>query len=234
MQLDEAERGFSFMRDGRWTCAWAARGPSAADLVNEERGRAGAHLLRLRRGAEIAAHRRARWCAAAPSSRSSAPSTWPSWWRSALGGRRGAPVHPGHRVFQALRIAVNEELGELEAGLRAAERVLAPGEAGGGDLPLAGGPHREELPDRARRAHARRLAPPAADPARARAQLRTDLQRRARAGAAPRPPPTRARGPPSCARRGALAPRPGGKRHEPVPQPFPRRPRSSSSPPSSA
>jgi 16S rRNA (cytosine1402-N4)-methyltransferase len=44
-----------------------------------------------------------------------------------LGGRRGAKVHPATRVFQALRIAVNEELSELEAGLLAAERVLKPG-----------------------------------------------------------------------------------------------------------
>ena len=45
----------------------------------------------------------------------------------ALGGRRGAKVHPATKVFQALRIAVNEELAELEAGLEAAEQVLAAG-----------------------------------------------------------------------------------------------------------
>ena len=45
----------------------------------------------------------------------------------ALGGRRGAKVHPATRVFQALRIAVNEELSELEAGLLAAERNLKAG-----------------------------------------------------------------------------------------------------------
>jgi 16S rRNA (cytosine1402-N4)-methyltransferase len=44
-----------------------------------------------------------------------------------LGGRRGARIHPATRVFQALRIAVNDELSELEAGLVAAERILKAG-----------------------------------------------------------------------------------------------------------
>lgn len=45
----------------------------------------------------------------------------------ALGGRRGAKTHPATKSFQALRIAVNEELTELEAGLAAAEKILKSG-----------------------------------------------------------------------------------------------------------
>jgi 16S rRNA (cytosine1402-N4)-methyltransferase len=45
----------------------------------------------------------------------------------AVGGRKGARTHPATKTFQALRMLVNDELGELARGLSAAERVLAPG-----------------------------------------------------------------------------------------------------------
>ena len=127
MQLDEAERGFSFLRDGPLDMRMGPEGETAADLVN---GREPGELVRMLRlyGEEPQARR---IVAALMRRREVEPFTrtldLAETVERALGGRRGAPVHPATRTFQALRIAVNDELGELRAGLSAAERALAPG-----------------------------------------------------------------------------------------------------------
>jgi 16S rRNA (cytosine1402-N4)-methyltransferase len=127
MQLDEAERGFSFMKDGPLDMRMAADGPTAADLVNTAEE---AELARIfyeygeERASRRIAHALVRRRAEQPFARTL---DLADTVEKALGGRRGAPTHPATRVFQALRIAVNDELGELEAGLAAAERALKPG-----------------------------------------------------------------------------------------------------------
>jgi 16S rRNA (cytosine1402-N4)-methyltransferase len=127
MQLDEAERGFSFMRDGPLNMRMGAEGPTAADIVNQAPA---AELNRIFRvfGEEPQGRRIA---AAIDRRRTEQPFTrtldLAEFVERVLGGRRGAKVHPATRVFQALRIAVNAELEELEAGLLAAERVLKAG-----------------------------------------------------------------------------------------------------------
>lgn len=127
MQLDEADRGFSFMRDGPLDMRMSQAGLSAADLVNTEAEEELARILWLY-GEERASRRVA---AAIVRRRAETPFTrtldLAEVVERALGGRRGAPTHPATRTFQALRIAVNDELGELEAGLEAAERLLAEG-----------------------------------------------------------------------------------------------------------
>jgi len=124
MQLDEAERGFSFMRDGPLDMRMAADGPTAADLVNETEPAELARILFVY-GEERESRRIAR---AIARRREEQPFTrtleLAEFIEKALGGRRGAKVHPATRSFQAIRIAVNEELSELEAGLAAAERAL--------------------------------------------------------------------------------------------------------------
>ncbi|RAK51294.1 16S rRNA (cytosine(1402)-N(4))-methyltransferase RsmH [Phenylobacterium deserti] len=127
MQLDEAERGFSFLRDGPLDMRMGADGPTAADLVNTAEAAEIARVLYVygeerqsRRIASAIVRRRAEQ----PFTRTLELA---DFIEQVLGGRRGAKVHPATRSFQGLRIAVNDELGELEAGLAAAERALKPG-----------------------------------------------------------------------------------------------------------
>lgn len=127
MQLDEAERGFSFMRDGPLDMRMGGDVPSAADIINTAEQ---AELARIfyvygeeresRRVASFIVRRRAE----RPFERTL---DLAEVVERALGGRRGGKVHPATKTFQALRIAVNEELSELEQGLEAAERILKVG-----------------------------------------------------------------------------------------------------------
>jgi 16S rRNA (cytosine1402-N4)-methyltransferase len=126
MQLDQAERGFSFMRDGPLDMRMSIEGRSAADIVNEDDRDEIARILWL-----YGEERRSRAIAAAICRRrEEKPFTHTldlaEVIEKALGGRRGAPVHPATRSFQALRIMVNDELGELEAALETAETLLRP------------------------------------------------------------------------------------------------------------
>jgi 16S rRNA (cytosine1402-N4)-methyltransferase len=127
MQLDEAERGFSFMRDGPLDMRMGAEGQTAADLVNTAEPAEIARILFVY-GEERESRRIAR---AIARRREEQPFTrtleLAEFIEKTLGGRRGAKVHPASRSFLGLRIAVNEELSELEAGLVAAERSLKAG-----------------------------------------------------------------------------------------------------------
>ena len=127
MQLDRAERGFSFLRDGPLDMRMGQDGPSAADLVNAASAEDIADILH-HYGEERAARRIARAIVAA---RAEAPVTRTLQLAGIVAGCLPRPkpgqIHPATRSFQALRIAVNDEFGALVAGLEAAERALAPG-----------------------------------------------------------------------------------------------------------
>jgi 16S rRNA (cytosine1402-N4)-methyltransferase len=127
MQLDQAERGFSFLRDGPLDMRMSGEGPSAADIVNGWDHGPLAHIFK-QYGEE---RQSGRIASAILRRRAEQPFTrtldLAETIEAAVGGRRGAPIHPATRVFQALRIAVNDELGQLEAGLAAAEAALSPG-----------------------------------------------------------------------------------------------------------
>lgn len=124
MQLDRAERGFSFQADGPLDMRMGGDGPTAADFVNTaEEGEIADVLFGY--GEERQSRRVARAIVAArPIARTGELAAVV---RRALGSRAHERKDPATRTFQALRIHVNRELGELEDGLRAAERVLKPG-----------------------------------------------------------------------------------------------------------
>ena len=125
MQLDQAERGFSFRQDGPLDMRMARSGPSAADAVNGLDQSELAAVFRVY-GEERKAGRAAR-AIVAERARTPIATTGrlAEIVASAVGGKPGR-THPATRVFQALRIFVNDELGELARGLAAAERVLKP------------------------------------------------------------------------------------------------------------
>ncbi len=126
MQLDRAERGFSFMRDGPLDMRMSRSGPSAADLVNAADEADLAGIFR-HYGEERAARRIARLIVERRKvERIETTGQLVRLVEKCL-PRRAGRHHPATRVFQALRIAVNDELGELVKGLEAAERALAPG-----------------------------------------------------------------------------------------------------------
>lgn len=127
MQIDEADRGFSFQRNGPLDMRMSREGVSAADVVNRAKV---SDLIRIFGflGEEKHAGRIAR---AIEKRRASEPFTTTrdlaNLIESVNPRKAKDKIHPATRVFQALRIFVNDELGELAQALFAAERALKPG-----------------------------------------------------------------------------------------------------------
>ena len=129
MQLDQAERGFSFRNDGPLDMrmdAGSSDTPSAADVVNTYEPRDLAQIFKVlgeERQAKRIANAIVRRREDEPFTRTADLADLVS---RVIGGKPQR-IHPATRVFQALRIYVNDELGELARGLIAAEKLLAEG-----------------------------------------------------------------------------------------------------------
>ncbi|MDV7270113.1 16S rRNA (cytosine(1402)-N(4))-methyltransferase RsmH [Thioclava sp. A2] len=127
MQLDQADRGFSFLRDGPLDMRMSQSGPTAADIVNEAGEEELADIL-YHYGEERASRRIAR---AIVEARKVQPFETTKQLvtvvERCLPRPKPGQSHPATRSFQALRIAVNDEFGQLIEGLEAAERALKPG-----------------------------------------------------------------------------------------------------------
>ena len=124
MQLDQADRGFSFSKDGPLDMRMSQSGQTAAEFLNHAEEGEIARVLK-EYGEEPRARAVARAIVAArPLTRTAELAAVV---RKALGYRTGQKSDPATRTFQAIRIHLNAELDELEQGLRAAERSLRPG-----------------------------------------------------------------------------------------------------------
>lgn len=126
-QIDEGHRGFSFAKDGPLDMRMGAAGPTAADVVNQMAEGDLANVI-FRLGEEKQARRIARQIVHRRKERPFATTLdLAATIEAAVGGRRGARIHPATLTFQAIRMYVNDELGELARALAAAERLLKPG-----------------------------------------------------------------------------------------------------------
>ena len=126
MQIDDRARGFSFLRDGPLDMRMEKTGRSAADAVNTLSEKELADII-FTYGEERHARRVARAIVGARSERPFSRTLHLADVIRAQVRRANDGIDPATRTFQALRIYVNDELGELERGLRGAERMLRPG-----------------------------------------------------------------------------------------------------------
>ena len=126
MQIDEAERGFSFMREGPLDMRMSGKGRTAAEVVNEESEAELAKIIFV-----YGEEQRSRAIARAVTERRElAPFKSTVELAEVVASvvrPTGQGIHPATRTFQALRIVVNDELGQLVKGLAASERLLTPG-----------------------------------------------------------------------------------------------------------
>jgi len=127
MQLDDAERGFSFQHDGPLDMRMSSNGPTVADFINTAAEEKIANVIyafgeehKSRAIARAIVRRRTE----APFMRTRELADTVS---RVFHGRKVDGRHPATRTFQALRIFINDELGELANALAAAERILKPG-----------------------------------------------------------------------------------------------------------
>lgn len=126
MQLDQAERGFSFLQDGPLDMRMASDGESAADFLNAAPESKIAQVLKAY-GEERQARRIAK---AISRARKDTPFATTgdlvAVVESVLGSADRHKLHPATRTFQAIRIYINSELEQLVRGLAAAEKLLRP------------------------------------------------------------------------------------------------------------